>query len=218
MILACPLAIWIVRRVLFRVLRGNPVWGVERPALETWAAAVAFAPIVAWLGNPLWWREALPRLAHYLMLNTARHGVVPEIPIYYFGQTYFYSLPWHNSWVLMAITVPAGILMAALAGSVYALWNARRDLVPVYFVVHLVTLPAIRMVGTPATRWRPAFPADLLLPGRDGGVGDGLGSRRASPPDAASQPDVALGRCNSGARPGGLAAREDPSLRAVLLQ
>jgi Dolichyl-phosphate-mannose-protein mannosyltransferase len=149
-ILACPLAIWIVRRILSRVLRGNPVWGVERPALETWAAAIAFAPIVAWLGNPLWWREALPRLAHYLMLNTARRGVVPEIPIYYFGQTYFYTLPWHNAWVLMGITVPAGILTAALAGCVYALWNARRDLAPMYFAVHLVTLPAIRMVGTPA--------------------------------------------------------------------
>ena len=58
-------------------LRGNPIWGVERPALETWAAALAFAPLVAWLGNPLWWRDTLPRLAHYLMLNAARRGGCP---------------------------------------------------------------------------------------------------------------------------------------------
>ena len=149
-ILASPLAIWIVRRVLSRVLRGHPVWGVERPALETWAAAIAFAPIVAWLGNPLWWRETLPRLAHYLMLNTARRGALPDIPIFYFGQTYVYTLPWHNAWVLMAITVPAGILVAALAGLAYAPRVARHDRIPIYFAVHLVTLPVVRMLGTPA--------------------------------------------------------------------
>src|SRR5262249_6887215 len=43
-ILACPLALWIIRRLAARTLRGHPVWGVERPALETWAAALAFAP------------------------------------------------------------------------------------------------------------------------------------------------------------------------------
>jgi hypothetical protein len=149
-ILAWPLAIWISRRVLARLVRGNPVWGVERPALETCAAAIALAPIVVWLGNPLWWRQTLPRLAHYLMLITSRRGVLPNIPIFYFGQTYFYSLPWHNAWVLMAITVPAAILVAALAGCVFALKNARRDRLPVYFAVHLVTLPVIRMLGTPA--------------------------------------------------------------------
>jgi hypothetical protein len=149
-ILACPLAIWIVRRALFRALRGHPVWGVRRPALETWAAALAFAPVVAWLGNPLWWRETLPRLAHYLMLNAARRGVLPDIPTYYRGQIYLYDLPWENAWVLMAITVPAGILLAALVGLAYALGAVRRDPIPAYFALHLVTLPIVRMLGTPA--------------------------------------------------------------------
>jgi len=148
--LACPLAIWIVRRALFRALRGNTIWGVERPALETWTAVLAFAPIIAWLGNPLWWRETMPRLAHYLMINAARRGAVPDIPIFYFGQTYLYSLPWHNAWVLMAITVPAGILIAAAIGLAYALKLVRHDQVPTYFALHLITLPAIRMLGTPA--------------------------------------------------------------------
>jgi hypothetical protein len=149
-ILACPLAIWIVRRILARVWRGHPIWGVERPALETWAAALAFAPYVAWLGNPLWWRETLPRLAHFAMINASRRGVLPDIPILYFGQTYQYTLPWHNAWVLMAITVPAGLLAAALVGSGFALRVARQDPIPAYFAVHLVTLPAVRMLGTPA--------------------------------------------------------------------
>ena len=123
---------------------------MERPALETWAAVLAFAPLVTWLGNPLWWRETLPRLAHYAMLNTARRGVLPDIPIYYLGQTYLYTLPWHNAWVLMAITVPAGILAAAMVGLVVLAASRGRDRLPVYFAVHLVTLPIVRMLGVPA--------------------------------------------------------------------
>ena len=91
---------------------GSPVWGVERPALETWTAILAFAPVVGWLGNPAWWRETLPRLAHYYTLSSNRRGALPDIQIIYFGQIYEYSLPWHNAWVLMGITVPVTILLA----------------------------------------------------------------------------------------------------------
>ncbi len=196
-ILACPLAIWIVRRALFRLWRGHPVWGVERPALETWAAMLAFGPIVAWLGNPLWWRETLPRLAHYFMINAARRGVLPDIPIFYFGQTYFYSLPWHNAWVLMAITVPAGILLAALAGFAYALRVIRHDRIPVYFAVHLVTLPLIRMLGTPAHDGVRLFlPTFFFLAAMAGWgsvwLGDGLDRLIRQPTDC-----VALGPCDA---------------------
>src|SRR4051794_6911833 len=68
----------------------------------------------------------------------------------YFGQTYEFSLPWHNTWVLMAITVPAGILFAALAGLACTIMNVRRDHLPLYFLVHFLTLPALRMLPTPA--------------------------------------------------------------------
>jgi hypothetical protein len=63
-ILALPLLVWIVRRLARALLPRHPIWGVERPALETWTAILAFAPLVGWLGNPAWWRETLPRLAH----------------------------------------------------------------------------------------------------------------------------------------------------------
>jgi Dolichyl-phosphate-mannose-protein mannosyltransferase len=149
-ILAVPLLIWIVRRILARAARGHRIWGVERPALETWAAVLALAPLLAWLGNPLWWRETLPRLAHYAMLNAARRGALPDIPIFYLGHTYLYTLPWHNAWVLMAITVPAGILVAAMVGLAYGLRVAGRDGLPAYFALHLATLPVIRMLGVPA--------------------------------------------------------------------
>jgi 4-amino-4-deoxy-L-arabinose transferase-like glycosyltransferase len=149
-ILAVPCLVWIARRLLARVFPRHPVWGVERPALETWSAIVAFAPLVGWLGNPAWWRETMPRLAHYYLLNTQREGSLPDIRIFYLGQTYKFSLPWHNAWVLIAVTVPATLLAAALAGLIYVLCKIPRDRLPLYFVLHLVTLPVLRMLPTPA--------------------------------------------------------------------
>jgi hypothetical protein len=149
-ILALPCLVWFARRLLARIFPRHPVWGVERPALETWASILAFAPLVGWLGNPAWWRETMPRLAHYYLLNHDRRGALPDIRIFYLGQTYVYRLPWHNAWVLIAVTVPATLLAAALVGVVYTLASARRDRLPLYFLLQLVTLPILRMLPTPA--------------------------------------------------------------------
>ena len=92
----------------------------------------------------------MPRLAHYYLLNTDRRGALPDIRIFYLGQTYEYSLPWHNAWVLIAVTVPATLLAAALVGVLYALATARRDRLPLFFLLQLVTLPVLRMLPTPA--------------------------------------------------------------------
>ncbi|MGC8641454.1 MAG: glycosyltransferase family 39 protein, partial [Isosphaeraceae bacterium] len=147
-ILALPLLVWILRRLLGWMFPSNKIWGVERPALETWTAILAFAPVVGWLGNPAWWRETLPRLTHYYTLSTNRRGALPDIQIIYFGQTYEYTLPWHNAWVLMGITVPVTILLAGVIGIVWALGQIRRDQLPLYFLVHFLTLPALRMLPT----------------------------------------------------------------------
>jgi 4-amino-4-deoxy-L-arabinose transferase-like glycosyltransferase len=149
-ILAIPLAAWVVRRGLGWIFPNSRVWGVERPGLETWTAILAFAPLVGWLGNPAWWRETLPRLAHYYMLTVGRDAVLPPIQIIYFGQIYEYSLPWHNAWVLMAITVPITLLMAAAIGLIWGLARIRRDRLPFYFFIHFLTWPVIRMFPTPA--------------------------------------------------------------------
>ncbi len=151
-VLFIPLAFWCLRRLAARVFRDHPVWGVERPALEIWTAVLAFAPALAWLGNPGWWRETLPRLAHYYQISADRRGALPDIRILYWGHIYVYSLPWHNAWVLIAITVPVGILLAALVGLAASLprsWRAR-DAVPAYFALHLIFLPTLRMLPTPA--------------------------------------------------------------------
>ncbi len=150
LILAVPLFVWIVRRILGRVLKSSPIWGVERPALETWTSILAFGPIISWLGNPEWWRETIPRLAHYYALNSGRRGALPDIRIIYFGQIYEYSLPWHNGWVWIGITVPVGILIASIVGLILRIPTFKRDRIPVYFGLHLLIWPFLRMLNTPA--------------------------------------------------------------------
>ena len=73
-ILAVPLLVWMLRRALGRLFPKSRLWATERPALEIWTAILAFAPVVGWLGNPAWWRETLPRLAHYYTLSNQRRG------------------------------------------------------------------------------------------------------------------------------------------------
>lgn len=150
LVLAVPLLVWVVRRLLGWLLPKHAVWGVERPGLETWTAILAFAPVVGWLGNPAWWRETLPRLAHYYTLTSDRYHSLPTIQVLYLGQTYEYSLPWHSVWVLIGATVPAATLVAAVIGLFWGLARAGRDRLPLYFVVHFLTLPLIRFFPTPA--------------------------------------------------------------------
>lgn len=149
LILLMPLAWWLVRRALARAFPRSPLWGRERPGLELIASLCSFAPVVAWLGNPAWWVETLPRLAHYYAISASRRGALPDIQVLYFGQIYEYSLPWPNAWVLMAITVPISILLPALVGLLWGLGRIRSDRLPLYFLLHLATLPIMRMAETP---------------------------------------------------------------------
>lgn len=149
-VLLLPLGWWIVRLALGRLTRRRGAGSIDRPALDLLTAALAIPPAVAWLGNPAWWRETFTRLAHYYLLNTNRSGSLPDIRIHYWGETYLYSLPWHNAWVLMAITVPVGWLILAVSGVGRGFWIVRSDRLPLYLLAHLVTLPVFRMLPTPA--------------------------------------------------------------------
>jgi len=149
-LLAAPSLFWFARRGFGAWLSGSRIWGVERPALELWEALIAFPPLVGWLGNPAWWRETLPRLAHYYQLSVGREGALPDIRIYYLGETYLFSLPWHNAWVLIGVTVPVTVLTAALVGILRAFATLRTDRLPTYLLVQFLAFPVLRMLPTPA--------------------------------------------------------------------
>jgi 4-amino-4-deoxy-L-arabinose transferase-like glycosyltransferase len=118
--------------------------------LGLWLAGLAIAPAVAIAFNPTWWHETLPQLAHYYQISVGRQGALPDIEIFYLGKKHIYSLPWHNGWVLIAVTVPVAILICSMIGIGAAAWNWRRDSLGVFFVLNMLTLPVSRMLPTPA--------------------------------------------------------------------
>ncbi len=148
-ILAAPVLVWMLRRFVGRLRPKHKIWGVERPGLETFSAILAFGALIAWLGNPAWWLETMPRLAHYYTLTTDRHHALPTIQVLYLGQIYEYALPWHNAWVLLAVTVPVTTLGVAAIGFVDRFFRSGSDRLPLYFFVHFLTLPVVRMFPTP---------------------------------------------------------------------
>ncbi|MBI1325554.1 4-amino-4-deoxy-L-arabinose transferase [bacterium] len=150
-ILAVPLVIWLTRRGLGRALAHRSRFFAEnRPTLETITASAALAPVIAWAGNPAWWVRTLPRLAHYYQINTDRQGALPNIQILYLGKIYEYSLPWHNGFLLIAVTVPVLTLAAAAVGLFWGFGRIRTDRLPAYFALHMFVPVLARMFRVPA--------------------------------------------------------------------
>jgi 4-amino-4-deoxy-L-arabinose transferase-like glycosyltransferase len=131
------------------------LWMFRRPAdwprvLEIPFAALAVAPVVAVALNPSWWHETLHGLARYFDLNLHREGKLPNIGVFYLGERYNYSLPWHNGWVLLAVTVPFGVLFLGLFGVWSVFRNRRREALGLFVLLQSLTLIVFRMFPTPA--------------------------------------------------------------------
>jgi len=149
-ILFVPLVAWLIWS-LVTSLWFMPAWLRDTdPGLRLWLAGLAIAPAVVLALNPTWWNETLPQLAHYFQISAGRQGALPDIEIFYLGQKHVYSLPWHNGWLLIAVTVPAAVLAASLVGVGAGIKNWRRDPLQMFFVLNMITLPLCRMLPTPA--------------------------------------------------------------------
>jgi hypothetical protein len=121
---------------------------------------IAYAPLIAIGLNPTWWHDPIGSLASFFDLSLRRQGYLPDIEIFYLGQQYVYSLPWHNSWVLMGVTIPVGMLILGVVGSVGAM--ATLQPISVYLLLQAITLPVARMFPIPAhdgvRLFLPTFP------------------------------------------------------------
>lgn len=127
-----------------RATTGESSVGWEMP----WVA-IAVTPLVCIALNPSWWHDPVRSLAAYFDLNLNRQGHLPDIGIFYLGQRYLYSLPPLNAFVLMAVTIPFGILLLGLVGMMRSLVQFREPL-GWYLILQMLTLPVIRMLPTPA--------------------------------------------------------------------
>ncbi len=150
-LLLLPLVFWSFVQVV-RFIRRRQCLAPTKAhfGIAIWEATLAFGPALAWLGNPAWWRETFPRLAHYMMLTIDRESALPDIRIHYLDETYLFSLPWHNAWVLIGVTVPILTLVGALVGSLIAIGRVGTNRLPLYFLIHACTLPILRMLPTPS--------------------------------------------------------------------
>jgi len=171
LLLAMPLAVWLVRRLIGWLSPGNPLWGAERPGLAFIRAAIAWAPVVFWLGNPGWWRRTLPTMAHFHALNVGRRDAMPDLPVLFFGQLYEYAAPWPNAWILIAITTPPVLLLAAAWGIGLALRGSSGRLSR-YALLLFVTPLAVQILPVPAhdglRLLLPCLPGLAILAGLGG--------------------------------------------------
>jgi hypothetical protein len=74
--------------------------------------------------QPPWWFNPVRGFGRYLRSNLTRDETIP-IPTLYLGQVYGFALPWHNTFVLTAVTTPVAVLALALLG-LAASWAWRR--------------------------------------------------------------------------------------------
>jgi hypothetical protein len=183
-------AFWISRSAAMRIPGLRPWFGPVGPAFEMLVLSLAVGPAVVLGLNPGWWRDTLVRIGHYFALFLERRAALPEIEILYLGQKYVYSLPWHNGWVLTAVTVPLGILLLAAVGSLRAIRYLRRDPLPMFFLLNAAALPASRMLPTPAHDGvRLMLPTFFFLAGL-AGIGYGwLADRLTGQPSANGRGD-----------------------------
>ena len=116
-------------------------WGQWRAALLLFL----LSPCVMLMLCPMWWPAPLSSSFEYF--RTVFHSEdVWKIEVYYLGETYVTgvrSLPWHNAWVLPAVTTPPWTLMLATLGFVRGLRS--RDRATVLWMMGAMVLPLLRM-------------------------------------------------------------------------
>jgi hypothetical protein len=122
--------------------------------------AVALAAFV--LFNPPLWRDPFGGSCRFLALNLHR-GADPGLNIstQFFGQLYNldHPLPWYNTLVWTAITVPVGLLLLAIVGAVHVV-RQWRDPAGTLLLMHWLVLLVVRALpGTP-----PHDAERLILP------------------------------------------------------
>jgi 4-amino-4-deoxy-L-arabinose transferase-like glycosyltransferase len=102
----------------------------ELQPIRRWAgtmalgAGIVIAALVLYAIQPHWWSDPLRSVERFLRSNLTREKTIP-IASLYLGRVYPFSLPWHNTLVITAVTTPALVLVAALGGIVACLARAR---------------------------------------------------------------------------------------------
>lgn len=106
-------------------------------------AALFVAPLVFLVLNPTLWNETLKRIyENFIVLPFTREDYTP-LTTYYLGQTYVFDLPWHHSFVLTSVTLPAAILLFSLGGILMSVKGLPEKKLTTLFLCQLISLFAV---------------------------------------------------------------------------
>ncbi len=131
-------AIFEGRSVALRILRSVSLHGPPRidrvptsrpgglPATRALALGVPLAALTLFAIQPPWWSSPLWGVQRFLVSNLTREHSVPVTALY-LGTVYRFALPWHNTLVLTAVTLPVLIVLLGLVGIAATVCRARTD-------------------------------------------------------------------------------------------
>jgi len=121
----------------------------RRRALGPILASLVLGPLLFVAGWPWLYHDTVGRTLGYLLEKVGR----PVLPVYYLGRLCMSGYPpWHYPLVMLAVTVPVGLLAAAVFGTVTALKRRPRS---VTAELSLVNLAGILLVA--ALPWSPKY-------------------------------------------------------------
>lgn len=128
-----------------------------RRAFAPILASLLLAPLLFFVGWPWLYHDTVARGATYLLDKMGR----PVLPVYYLGRAYVDQYaPWHYPLVMLAVTVPAGLLAASVLGLSLAVRSRPRRAPTELALVNLAGILTVAMLP-----WAPKYDGvRLFLP------------------------------------------------------
>ncbi len=126
-----------------RLDRPPPPMPPGLPATRALALGIPLAALTLYAIQPAWWASPWRGLDRFLVSNLTREQSVPVTSLY-LGTVYRFALPWHNTMVLTAVTMPVSIVVLGLVGIVAVLARARSDRESLIWPMSWVVLMVVR--------------------------------------------------------------------------
>ncbi|HZW33592.1 MAG TPA: glycosyltransferase family 39 protein, partial [Isosphaeraceae bacterium] len=127
----------------FEVWPGSTHPGRTRPGLKALTRALPLAGLTLYAIQPPWWVEPVAGPIRFLASNLSRATTQPLATLY-LGKIYAFSLPWHNTIVLTAVTTPVLVLALGLIGIAAGLAGRRRQPWALIWPLSWLTLMIVR--------------------------------------------------------------------------
>ena len=117
--------------------------GPPNRGLRILAVGVPVAALVLVAIQPPWWNDPIAGVERFLQSNLTRSETKPIASLYW-GEFYPFALPWHNTIVLTAVTVPVATLALATVGLMGSLTRIRTDGEGPLWVLNWAVLMVVR--------------------------------------------------------------------------